>query len=135
MIVVGDDGRDAINLEAVSTEDLARWHESQPAPVRDWLTACGFDAAPNQTVRLPGADGLPGKVVAGIGERATLASVGRLPFALPAGDYRLLGVDDDAAYALALGWGLGGYRFANYKSASQPASSYHGMSKPSVMNS
>ncbi len=115
MIVVADDGRDAVDLEAVSTGDLAPWRESQSASARDWLTACGFDAAPNQTVRLPGADGSPGKVVAGIGERATLASMGRLPFALPAGDYRLLGVDDDAAYALALGWGLGGYRFANYK--------------------
>ena len=115
MIVLGDDGRDAIDLEAVSTLDLVPWRESQSASVRDWLTACGFDAAPNQTVRLPGADGLPGKVVAGVGERATLASMGRLPFALPAGDYRLLGADDDSAYALALGWGLGGYRFANYK--------------------
>lgn len=115
MIVVGDDGRDAIDLEAVSTADLAPWRESQSASVRDWLSACGFDAAPNQTVRLPGADGSPGKVVAGIGERPTSTSMGRLPFALPAGDYRLLGVDDDAAYALALGWGLGGYRFANYK--------------------
>ena len=115
MIVVADDGRDAIDLEAISTADLAPWRESQSASARDWLSASGFDAAPNQTVRLPGADGSPGKVVAGIGERATLASMGRLPFALPAGDYRLLGVNDDAAYALALGWGLGGYRFANYR--------------------
>ena len=115
MIVLGDDGRDAIDLEAVSTADLAPWRESQSASVRDWLTACGFDAAPNQAVRLPRADGSPGKVVAGIGDRPTLASMGRLPFALPAGDYRLLGVADDAAYPLALGWGLGGYRFDRYK--------------------
>lgn len=116
MIVV-DDGRDATDLEAVSTTGLATWCESQPASVPDWLTACDFDATSNQVVRLPGIDGLPGKVVAGIGERATLASFGQLALTMPEGDYRLLGVDDDAAYTLALGWGLGGYRFANYRPA------------------
>ena len=114
MIVV-DDGRDATDLEAVSTAGLATWCESQPSSVRDWLTASGFDATPNQAVRLPGTDGFPGRLVAGIGERASLASFGRLALTLPEGDYRLLGVDADAAYTLALGWGLGGYRFANYR--------------------
>lgn len=116
MIVV-DDGRDATQLEAISTGGLAPWRQSQTAPVREWLTASGFGAASNQFVRIPGPDGLPGKVVAGIGERATVASFGHLAMTLPEGDYRLLGVDDNAAYTLALGWGLGGYRFANYKQA------------------
>ena len=116
MIVV-DDGRAATDLEAVSTAGLATWCESQPSSVRDWLTASGFDAAPNQAVRLPGTDGLPARLVAGIGERASLASFGRLALTLPEGDYRLLGVDADAAYALALGWGLGGYQFADYRPA------------------
>ncbi|MCY4012449.1 MAG: leucyl aminopeptidase family protein [Gammaproteobacteria bacterium] len=117
MIVV-DDGRAATDLEAISTAGLATWRRSQPASVRDWPTASGFAAAPNQFVRLPGPDGLPGKVIAGIGERATVASFGQLAMSLPAGDYRLIGAaDDDAAYALALGWGLGGYRFANYRPA------------------
>ena len=114
MIVV-DDGRDAIDLEAVSTADLATWLEAQTPSVREWLAACGFEAAPNQAVRLPGTDGLPGKVVAGIGEHATVSSMGGLPLTLPRGAYRLQGVDDEAAYRLALGWGLGGYRFADYK--------------------
>ena len=114
MIVV-DDGRGATDIEAVSTARLATWRESQPGSVRDWLTASGFAAAPNQAVRLPGPDGLPGKVVAGVGERASVASFGQLAMTLPEGDYRLLGADDDAAYALALGWGLGGYRFAHYR--------------------
>ena len=114
MIVV-DDGRDAIDLEAVSTADLATWRESQTPSAREWLAACGFEAAPNQAVRLPGTDGLPGKVVAGIGEHATVSSMGGLPLTLRRGAYRLQGVDDEAAYRLALGWGLGGYRFADYK--------------------
>ena len=114
MIVV-DDGRDAINLEAVSTADLATWRESQTPSAREWLAACSFEAAPNQAVRLPGTDGLPGKVVAGVGEHATVSSMGGLPSTLPRGAYRLRGVDDEAAYRLALGWGLGGYRFADYK--------------------
>ena len=120
MIVV-DDGRAATEFEAISTAGLAAWRQSQPASVRDWLTASTFAAAPNQFVRLPGPDGLPGKVVAGIGERATVASFGQLAMTLPKGDYRLQGAPDDAAYALALGWGLGGYRFANYRPAKREA--------------
>ena len=116
-MIVADDGRHAIDLEAVSTAGLATWRESQTPSAREWLAACGFEAVPNQTVRLPGTDGLPGKVVAGIGERATLASMAGLPLTLPHGDYRLRGVGDDDAYRLALGWGLGGYRFADYRPA------------------
>ena len=135
MIVV-DDGRDATGLEAVSTAGLAAWRESQSASAREWLTASGFEAAPNQAVRLPGADGAPGKIVAGIGARATLASFGQLATTLPEGDYRLLGADGDAAYALALGWGLGGYRFADYNppSASPHVCSWRRASNPSVMS-
>ena len=124
MIVV-DDGREATELRVVSTADLAAWRSSQPAAAREWLAASGFEAKANHTVRLPGADGRPGAIVAGIGARAAIASLGELAMTLPEGDYRLAanGSDGEDAYRLALGWGLGGYRFSEYRAAERdPAS-------------
>ena len=120
MIVI-DDGRDATELEVVSTATLPSWLSVQSTARREWLTASGFEAKQNQTVRLPGASGLPGKVLAGVGDRAGLASLGELALKLPEGDYRLTGAGE-YAYRLALGWGLGGYQFGNYKRpAREPA--------------
>ena len=121
MIVV-DDGREATTLEVVSKPRLSDWLSAQPPQVREWAAASRFEAGANQTVRLPAADGVPGKVVAGIGSAAAITSLGGLAMTLPAGDYRLTGADDNEAYPLALGWGLGGYRFNAYKApAREPA--------------
>ena len=120
MIVV-DDGRDATTLVVVSKPHLETWLSSQPSQVRDWVTASGFEAGANQTVRLPAANGVPGDIVAGIGSGAAITSLGGLAMALPADDYRLTGADDREAYPLALGWGLGGYRFTAYKTPKREA--------------
>ena len=116
MIVV-DDGRPAKTIEVVSKLRLSEWEKSRHTTVREWLRATGFQANANETVTLPGADGLPGRILAGIGQTADLTSLGALAHQLPAADYRLEGVDEADGYRLALGWGLGGYRFTAYKQA------------------
>ena len=119
--MIVDDGRSATAIHVISTATLATWRQSQDHRTRAWLDASDFKAEANEVVRLADADGSPGRLIAGIGAGATLESLGELAAKLPAGDYRLLGVEDarvtdDEAYRLALGWGLGAYRYAGYKS-------------------
>ena len=110
-----DDGRAATAVEVVAEPELAAWRAAQDAPTGAWLAATGFAAAANELVMLPDAAGGVDRVVAGIGARPTLASLGALAAKLPAADYRLINAGDHAA-TLALGWALGGYRFRAYKS-------------------
>ena len=108
-----DDGRDATLIEVVAKPELAAWRQAQDEQTRAWLDAARFQANAGEAVRVAQADGKPGRVIAGLGDQANLESLGALPFRLAAGDYRLA----PTAYArqLALGWGLGAYRFGAYK--------------------
>ncbi len=110
-----DDGRQATPIHVVAKSSLAAWRQSQDARIRAWLDAAGFQANANETVRLPGADGLPVRLVAGLGERAGIESLGALALQLPEGDYRLANAAAADRYRLALGWGLGAYQFNAYR--------------------
>ena len=119
MLIV-DDGRDATAVEVVAAGGLAEWRGRASAVELAWLDRFGFAGGANAFVFLPGADGAPGRVLAGVGERESVASLGHLAVRLPEGDYRLEGAT--ALDLLALGWGLGGYQFAEYRApARKPA--------------
>lgn len=112
-----DDGRAATAIDVVATPAWPAWRDAQPEVAQAWLRAAGFEAKANHFARLPDSAGLPGRLVAGVGERAGIESLGGLPYRLPPGDYRLADGDAADAYRLALGWGLGAYRFTAYKAA------------------
>jgi leucyl aminopeptidase len=96
-----------------------QWLESQPATVREWLSQQGFDAAAGSCVLLPGGDGVAGAVL-GIGDPLDAYAYAHAPTALPAGDWRpAQAPEGEALDALQLGWGLGAYRFARYKSGAR----------------
>ena len=114
MIAV-DDGRPATEMHIVAKAALASWRQAQDERTRAWLEAADFKAEANEFARLPTVDGLPGRLIVGIGEAATLESCGALAERLPAGDYRMVDVAGEEAYRLALSWGLGAYRFEAYK--------------------
>ena len=119
MLIV-DDGRPATAVEVVGAGDLAEWRGRASAVELAWLDRFGFAASANAFVFLPGGDGAPDRVLAGLGERESIASLGNLAMRLPAGDYRLEGATEPEL--LALGWGLGGYQFTEYrKPARAPA--------------
>ena len=113
--MIQDDGREATTVAVVAKPDWPAWRQAQGQPTRAWLDAAGFQAKANEAVRVPDANGGPGRVVAGAGDHASLESLGSLPFQLPEGDYRLAATAH--ANRLALGWGLGAYRFGAYKQA------------------
>ncbi len=116
-----DDAADARPLIPVGEPDLAAWLDQQSAEDRAWLAAAGFKAKAGEHALLADADGRPGRVVAGLGDRPqSLWAMAGLPTRLPAGCYRLAEgpretPDADAATRAALGWALGSYSFARYR--------------------
>ena len=111
-------GDGAAPLSIVRRDGFDAWRDAQPEATRQWLQAHGFDAAPGTALALPGGDGGVAAAVAGIGDPLDPYAYAHIPQALPGGDWRVDGVADGAERrALALGWGLGCYRFTRYKSA------------------
>ena len=118
-MLIADDGRPAADIEVVAEPALGAWQAAQDDAAQAWLAAAEFKADAGEVVKLPDAAGQPRRLVAGLGERATLSSLGEVAGKLPVADYRLANAGADE-HPLALGWALGGYRFDAYKSAPRP---------------
>ena len=115
------DSSKALPLHVLDCEQFGAWAVAQPAAVSAWLQAQGFKAAAGSVALLPGNDGIAGAVL-GVGDRGDAYSYAHAPFALPEGSAWQLAGDNTDADLLALGWGLGSYRFHRYrKPARQPA--------------
>ncbi|MET3008624.1 MAG: leucyl aminopeptidase family protein [Stenotrophomonas koreensis] len=111
----------ALPLYVLDSTGLAAWRATQPAAVAAYLDATGFTAAAGSVALIPGADGLAAAAI-GVGDRNDAYSYAHAPFALPAGTSWQLASSDTNADLLALGWGLGSYRFNRYrKPARAPA--------------
>jgi leucyl aminopeptidase len=104
-------------LYLVNRDGLEGWRQRQPQPMAQWLMAHGFDASPGAMLALPGGDGTLAGAVLGIGDPLDPYSYAHAPYALPAGDWQVIGDELDAATrnALQLGWGLGSYRYTRYR--------------------
>jgi leucyl aminopeptidase len=106
-------------LHAATAATFAAWSAQQTPAVQAWLQAQGFTAAAGTHALLPGSDGLAGAVL-GVADLRDPFAWAHAPYALPAGDWRLVDdLDDDARAALQLGWGLGSYRFTRYRAATR----------------
>ncbi|MBY4608465.1 M17 family metallopeptidase [Rhizobium sp. 9T] len=88
----------------------------------DWAKKAGFKAESGSLLLIPTAEGHLGGALFGLGtnpsEQPYIA--GRLARALPAGDWHIE-TAPLTANRLALGFGLGSYRFDRYKSEKSPA--------------
>lgn len=88
-----------------------------------WLAGVGFTGKPQQIVLVPGPDGPPAGAVLGVASSHSLSPwcFGGLPHGLPEGStWRIapdFGETPEARSALALGWGLGAYRFTRFRPA------------------
>lgn len=112
----------ALPLYVLDRTTFPAWRAAQPSAVQAWLDAQGFDAAPGSALLLPGERGLTGAAI-GIGDPLDPFAYAHAPMALPPVAWHAagpLGADERAA--LELGWGLGSYRFARYRTPPrQPA--------------
>ena len=116
-----DGGRRATTIETVARPAFAAWRDAQDEATRAWLRRTGFDADAGAFAWLPAAGDAPARLVAGLGDAANFESLGDLPYKLPEGDYRLRPADERTDRGrLALGWGLGAYRFTAYREPKRP---------------
>lgn len=80
-----------------------------------WAEANGFTGKAGQLLIVPGDDGAASEALFGAGENFDPMTARSLPTRLPAGDWRLEGVEGDVAQQAALAFALGGYLFDRYK--------------------
>ncbi|MBB4796643.1 leucyl aminopeptidase [Brevundimonas bullata] len=80
-----------------------------------WAEANGFTGKAGQLLIVPGDDGAPLEALFGAGDVFEPMTARSLPTRLPAGDWRLDGVEGEAAQQAALAFALGGYLFDRYK--------------------
>ncbi len=110
----------AVPIIAVDSTHLARAARAFGKQTQRWLDSTDFKGAPGRVSLVPGEQGDLRAVLIGVAQRNDIYALASLPLTLPSGDYRLedSGVALDPARA-ALGWALGTYRFARYRSATR----------------
>ncbi len=112
----------ALPLIAVDRNQLAASLDALGSNARSWVEANAFRADAGSFLALPDAAGGISAVLAGCDPQQGPFALATLPRRLPPGDYRLdpRGLALDAEDA-ALGWALGNYRFARYRTPAAPA--------------
>jgi len=110
-----------VPITLVTEKSYAAWRRKESAPVREALRRSGFKAKPGAHMVLPATNGPKSRVVVISDDVPDLWALAGLPYDLPTGTYTLDGEFEPAvATRLALGWGLGGYRFDRYLSETAP---------------
>lgn len=107
--------RKTIGLIAVHADSLSNVASKLGAAARRWIAASGFRAEPGSTCLLPDAQGQLRAVLVGISHDNDIYAFAGLAQGLPAGDYHVDGAGESVDLRqVALGWGLGAYRFERY---------------------
>ena len=115
-VIGGAPEPDDIPIDLVDEAGLDVWLEDQPDATRRWVRASGFTARDRTRCLVPDARHELGSVLVGAGDRADPWCCADLPGALPARRYRIRTELDPAALErIAVGWGLGAYRFDRYR--------------------
>jgi leucyl aminopeptidase len=111
----------SIPLHLLHEDDFEQWRAAQEEPVRNWAATHSFKAERNKVLLLPGPQGRPVAVIAGIGKHNPREEMSYwigagLADRLPDGQYHLANaLPARAATRFAAGWAYGQYRFERYK--------------------
>jgi leucyl aminopeptidase len=111
----------AIPIFSLDKKQLPDWLNKAGESQRRWVRGSGFEAGSGSHLLVPDADGGIACVLAGRSDQERLWALAHLPAVLPEGRYQLHSdwSADEQARAL-LGWGLGCYRFTQYKEQDSP---------------
>jgi leucyl aminopeptidase len=112
----------ATPIHVLRSDEWSRWSETAPETLLRYAAAHDFRAQNARILLAPATDGSIDRVLLGVGEKATVMTLGTLAQHLPAGDYHI-------AFAprafdptlIAVAWGLGAYAFDRYKPRKRPA--------------
>lgn len=110
---------DAVPVTPIIADELSDWLEGQDAPLRAWVKATAYKAAPGTVCLVPAPSGGVRQVLLGVDLSPSPWDWGGLPHTLPGGVYSVAAPLDKIDMA-ALGWALGAYRFDRYKSDTGP---------------
>ncbi len=105
-------------LHALRPTGLDAFLAGLPEPQAAFLRGSGFTAKPQELRLLPGPNGVAGAVL-GLGDDRSPWAFGSLAFALPEGDWRIAEGDYDFPAAV-LGFGLGAYRYDQFRTPRRP---------------
>ncbi|HKT74899.1 MAG TPA: leucyl aminopeptidase family protein [Steroidobacteraceae bacterium] len=120
-------GAEGRPLWLLTEADLPRWLNEQPPALAAWIKAHGFQAERHRVLAYPSPEGNVAGAVVGLGAMRSgddlkLWHAAGLADRLPAGPYKLAtGLTSEAATHFVLGWLVGSYRFARYRSAAAAA--------------
>lgn len=112
-----------IPITRLTRDQVDKWTKQQPAGLAAWVRDSGFEARPGAVLLIPGqllakssTKNAIGAVLAGTNGPDDIWSWGAIGAALPTGRYAIDGKPGaKEATRLAIGWGLGAYRFGRYK--------------------
>lgn len=107
---------DLIPIKLILRSEAIKYRESQSDRIRNWLQVSDFAGRDSDMTLLMDADGKLEAVYAGIDSQSVLWRISAISQSLPEGRYQIeFEADDCAANHIALGWILGQYHFAKYK--------------------
>ncbi len=107
-----------VPIHALTTSAYRAWLKGQPKVTQAWLKGTKYSPDSGKVTLVPGRDGSVAKIVLGLGKDKgpSIWPYANLPGKLPKGRYSLATVlTPAAAEQAALGWALGTYHFARYK--------------------
>jgi leucyl aminopeptidase len=111
----------SIPLHLLYEDDFEQWRGAQNEMARNWAAANSFKAERNKLLLIPGPQGRPVEVIAGLGKRNPREEVSCWAAAaiadrLPDGQYHLAySLPPRVATQFATGWAYGQYRFERYR--------------------
>jgi leucyl aminopeptidase len=110
-----------VPIELIERGAFEAWRSGLDSVSRAWVAANGFEGGDGKSLALPTAAGEIGRIAIGVSGPDDIFALSGAAASLQAGDYRIaspLGAEN--AGRMALGWGLGCYRFDRYRKTVKP---------------
>ena len=116
----------SIPLELMSKEKVDEYINSTLDNKTAWLLSSNRSIKAGNHYLIPNKEGKVDQVLAIVDSDISMWSVANLPWALPPGNYKLSStIPPEIRQKISIGWGLGAYRFTNYKKNTDQCARLH----------
>ena len=105
-----------VPIDLVDRTGLDQWLSEQPESTGRWVRSSGFEARPGTRCLVPDSRHELASLLVGVSDRTDPWCCAGLPAALPDRRFRIrTDLDRADLERIAIGWGLGAYRFDRYR--------------------